>query len=130
MHALPACVFEARGGWNHRMGCAVGCGHITTAGGITLTDRCPVDTSVWQHEGDTGCDAVGVAGAGAGRVAVPSVAACPHRLRSRGQTSTCLFVSNFINSNLNKMAREIRGNYFVRRRGVSRVRGVPPSSSV
>lgn len=34
--------------------------------------------------------------------------ACPCRLRSRGQTSTCLFVSNFINSNLNKMAREIK----------------------
>lgn len=50
-------------------------GHITTARDIAPTDRCPVDTSVWQHEGDTGCDAVGVAGAAAWRVAVPSVAA-------------------------------------------------------
>lgn len=48
----PACVFEAGGGCNHRVGCAVDCGHITTAGEITLTARCPTDTSAWQHEGD------------------------------------------------------------------------------
>lgn len=33
---------------------------------------------------------------------------CPHRLPSRGQILTCLFVLNFFNSNLNTMAREIK----------------------
>lgn len=90
----------------------VACPHIRAACKIALTDvltrRCG---------GDTGCVTPWLLqepGHGEGHVTAAALLCpsppwtCPHRLPSAGQTSTCLFVSNSINSHLNKMAGEIK----------------------
>lgn len=90
----------------------VACPHIRAACKIALTD-----VLTRRYGGDMGCVTPWVLqepGHGEGHVTPAALLCpsppwtCPRRLPSNGQTSTCLFVSNFISSYLNKMAREIK----------------------
>lgn len=120
MHVPTMCVFPKQEvalitGWVVLW--IVDCAHTRAACKITLADV--LYTLVWQHGGDTGYVTLWTlqglwAGGGhittAAPLAVPNIAALGMSSQAAfTRTNPDLSVSNFINSNLNKMAREIKG---------------------